>query len=111
MHMKVFRKIELQGCTSYTHTHMQLYGNTCFTLMTSSSMMGSWGIFHRLSSVAVKRPPPIPSPSAVMYTTPGLAPPDPPLPQLLEMPGVGHLRAVVTLSVSRIESRPFEALL
>lgn len=32
--------------------------------------MGSRGIFHRLSSVAVERPLPIPSPPALMYTTP-----------------------------------------
>lgn len=70
--------------------------------------MGSWGIFHRLSSVAVERPPPIPSPSALMYTTPDLRVIRqllliPPLPQLLEAPGVGHLRALVASCVNRIE--------
>lgn len=44
-------------------------GNACYTLMTSPSWLASWAIFHRLSSVAVERPPPIPSPSSLMYTT------------------------------------------
>lgn len=38
-------------------------GNACFILMTSPSWQGSWDIFHRLSSVAVARPPPILLPS------------------------------------------------
>lgn len=57
-----------------THTHTNavketVRGNACYTLMTSPSWLASWAIFHRLSSVAVERPPPIPSPSSLMYTT------------------------------------------
>lgn len=36
--------------------------------MTSLSWIGSWDIFHRLSSVAVERRAPIPSPSTLIYT-------------------------------------------
>lgn len=43
--------------------------DACSTLMTSPSWRGGWGIFHRLSSVAVERPPPILSPPSLMYTT------------------------------------------
>lgn len=50
--------------------HDTACGNACSTLMTSLSWIGSWGIFHRLSSVAVERPLPIPSPFSLMYTTP-----------------------------------------
>lgn len=62
-------------CVTRTYTHAlreTTCGNARFTVMTSLSKMGSWGIFHRLSSVAVERPLPIPSPPALMYTTPAL---------------------------------------
>lgn len=63
----------------HAHTHMHAHmqhlrqracGSACFTLMTSPSWLGSRSIFHRLSSVAVERPPPIPAPSSLnVYNT------------------------------------------
>lgn len=105
--------VSVSNTQSYTQTLKETAcGNACFTLMTSSSKMGSWGIFHRLSSVAVGRPPPIPSPSALMYTTPGdprrrsrgpgRTPPETAVFNFLEAPGVGPVRASVDKNGERL---------
>lgn len=116
-------------CVRVTHTYTRALqetacGNARFALMTSSSKMGSRGIFHRLSSVAVERPLPIPSPPALMYTTPALrvshdAASAGPGGLLLnhapfrrvKAPGVGRFRAFVASCASRIVGGPYEALL
>lgn len=111
-------------CVCVTHTYTRALretacGNARFTLMTSSSKMGSRGIFHRLSSVAVERPLPIPSPPALMYTTrvghdaasagPGGLLLDHAPFQCVKAPGVGRLRAFVASRASRIASGPYES--